>query len=494
MLAWAISPAIAYMGIIFLEMLTRPAVDNPLGKAFFGFMLVASIGAIPWLICCAIGFAIGRTIRRRFLLAENMGTPPPAATAKAVVASKVATTEKPPARIIPRVVEMAGWRNVHIGFRDDGLRIGGMDVWGQDWRRVDAPSLQLPHPIYPAQIHRYDIYEIGDMVPPVRFAVGELSNGVWGFYVPTTDPLDSAGITADGSLRYEHRISANASDRYDTASTWAVLIDAATGLVLVDCAGWASSRIAGNPDGSLFLHLQQNYVDVLFRIDPALRQFCNWGEGGPARPLADLSDAVEQARRANGQSASVPVYRRISPDGAIRVDLASVEWGNSLWVNSPRVTALPGGEVVLDLWGTDWDAAASFPVNRCVRLDLRRFHEGGNLTVDLDLRRGTYQIIAEPGQDGPGSPAPLADIVSGLDASARRSAAYAVLHRGGHGPHGGHIRPHPLAAWRQAIVILLGALVAIAAATFISLHFFPAKVENPWPLQTVPTLTIPPSQ
>jgi hypothetical protein len=42
----------------------------------------------------------------------------------------------------------------------------------------------LRHPTYPNQTHQYDIYEIGDAERPVRFAAGELSNGVWGFYVP----------------------------------------------------------------------------------------------------------------------------------------------------------------------------------------------------------------------------------------------------------------------------------------------------------------------
>jgi hypothetical protein len=46
----------------------------------------------------------------------------------------------------------------------------------------------LPHPAHPHQSHRYDIYDIGDGWNPVRFAVGELSNGVWGFYVPADPP------------------------------------------------------------------------------------------------------------------------------------------------------------------------------------------------------------------------------------------------------------------------------------------------------------------
>ena len=76
------------------------------------------------------------------------------------------------------------WRDVHVGFANDGLRIGGLDVWEHKWRRAAADPLELPHPAYPNQRHFYDIYDIGDTHAPVRFAAGELSNGVWGFYVP----------------------------------------------------------------------------------------------------------------------------------------------------------------------------------------------------------------------------------------------------------------------------------------------------------------------
>ncbi len=79
---------------------------------------------------------------------------------------------------------MTSWRDVHLGFEGDGAEIFGLDVWKHHWRHVDRPGLNLPHPSYPSQSHRFDIYEIGEIDRPVRFAAGELSNGVWGFYVP----------------------------------------------------------------------------------------------------------------------------------------------------------------------------------------------------------------------------------------------------------------------------------------------------------------------
>jgi hypothetical protein len=73
---------------------------------------------------------------------------------------------------------------VHVGFEGDDLSIGGLVVWKEEWRPVDLGRLELPHPAYRNQVHRYDVYEIGDEANPVQFAAGELSNGVWGFYVP----------------------------------------------------------------------------------------------------------------------------------------------------------------------------------------------------------------------------------------------------------------------------------------------------------------------
>ncbi|MXN47765.1 hypothetical protein GR138_21400 [Shinella kummerowiae] len=79
---------------------------------------------------------------------------------------------------------MNEWREVHVGFEGDDLRIGKIEVWRQDWRRTAEDAVQLPHPSYQNQRHRFDIYEAGPDLSPVRFAAGELSNGVWGFYIP----------------------------------------------------------------------------------------------------------------------------------------------------------------------------------------------------------------------------------------------------------------------------------------------------------------------
>lgn len=77
-----------------------------------------------------------------------------------------------------------GWRDVHVGFERDDLTLGGLKVWEESWRPVPGPRLILWHPAYPKQRHTMSAYEIGDPSAPVRFATGELSNGVWGFFVP----------------------------------------------------------------------------------------------------------------------------------------------------------------------------------------------------------------------------------------------------------------------------------------------------------------------
>jgi len=265
---------------------------------------------------------------------------------------------------------------------------------------------------------------------------------------------------------------------------WAVLIDAATDRVLVDCSGWMFSRIDAQADGSLFLHLRQNGFETLFRIEPATRLFRDQGIGGPERPLGELATAAEEARQVAMQQHSTPAhYRWISPDGTIRVDLASEEWSNAQWVNAPRVIEIAGGRVLLDLWGTDWDATVSFPRDGAVRLGCRRYHLGGSPSVTLDVPRGSYRILLDPGTGETFPEAPLAELAPGLEAASQRAAALA----GGTGwGWEGDAPPHALAAWRTALVILAGAAVAISGAAYISTRFVPAPVQKLTPMPKMP--------
>ena len=78
---------------------------------------------------------------------------------------------------------MSDWREVHVGAEGDDVQIGGIKLWQHNWRRT-SEAVQLSHPSYPQQRRRFSIYETGAQSSPVRFAAGELSNGVWGFYTP----------------------------------------------------------------------------------------------------------------------------------------------------------------------------------------------------------------------------------------------------------------------------------------------------------------------
>lgn len=134
----------------------------------------------------------------------------------------------------------------------------------------------------------------------------------------------------DGTLRYAYVSGDPTGDRYDSVALWVTLHDAVTGAQLFDGERWNYSTVRPQADGSLFLHLSQNGRDTLFRIDPRARSFRDIGEQGADRPLAELGMAAAAALDA--AFAVSPRYRAISPDGTIRVDRESVEWGNTLWV------------------------------------------------------------------------------------------------------------------------------------------------------------------
>jgi hypothetical protein len=64
------------------------------------------------------------------------------------------------------------------------ITIGGLNPWDFEWRQVQDEAVELPHPSYSNQRHRLWVYEVINGDHRVRFAAGELSANVWGFYVP----------------------------------------------------------------------------------------------------------------------------------------------------------------------------------------------------------------------------------------------------------------------------------------------------------------------
>jgi hypothetical protein len=472
MIAWAVSPLFVYIGVILWETVSRPAGEYGLGNALLGFSLISAIFAIPWGIACLTGFAVGFGFRRIFR------KPPPTVATVPDAAPQTTPVTQPIAFAVPAAdasSDAIEWRQAHIGFSDDGLKIGGLDVWTHDWRSVDTPALTLCHPAYPQQMHRFTVQEIGEGASVSRFAVSELSNGVYGFYVPTRYPVEARGLSADGSLRFEQRDGEIVNGRPDAVATWAVLIDAETGRVLVDCAAWPASRITASPDGGLFLRLRQRDGETLLRTDPAARSFRDQGRNGAEMPLSELADTVERLRRGLDGQPPNPHYRHISPDGTIRIEIVAVEWGNSHWVNTPRVIDVASGRIVLDLWDRDWDASISWPGDRRVALDFRRYHFSGDLAIELDLANNRYTITREGGGGAPFPSGPLDEAEAAMEESGRRTAAFAARTNAARPIFDTGIRPGPFAAWRTALLILIVAAVLIAIAAAIAIRSEPAR-------------------
>jgi hypothetical protein len=63
------------------------------------------------------------------------------------------------------------------------FEIDGIDVWKQDWRRTSEPKAEVRDPLY-NQDFSFNVYEIEVGKKKIKFAAGEFSNCVWGFYVP----------------------------------------------------------------------------------------------------------------------------------------------------------------------------------------------------------------------------------------------------------------------------------------------------------------------
>ena len=76
-----------------------------------------------------------------------------------------------------------GWRFVSIGFDGQSTDVGGVDPWTVTWTPTHG-RIVVAHPSYPDERHVMLTYEVAGSTPPIVFAAGEFSNGVWGFYVP----------------------------------------------------------------------------------------------------------------------------------------------------------------------------------------------------------------------------------------------------------------------------------------------------------------------
>jgi hypothetical protein len=78
-----------------------------------------------------------------------------------------------------------GWKYVSIGFEGDHVSLDGLMPWQLKWHSLEEPPITVAHPSYPLQRHSMRVYELRHEGNTVKFAAGEFSNGVWGFYVPS---------------------------------------------------------------------------------------------------------------------------------------------------------------------------------------------------------------------------------------------------------------------------------------------------------------------
>ena len=68
--------------------------------------------------------------------------------------------------------------------RGDRINISGANPWNQEWKALEEPPVQLPHPQCANQLYQMHVYAIETGGRTITFAARELSMNVWGFYVP----------------------------------------------------------------------------------------------------------------------------------------------------------------------------------------------------------------------------------------------------------------------------------------------------------------------
>lgn len=74
------------------------------------------------------------------------------------------------------------WKFHCAGPEDTQLEIEGVRIWQHKWLRAAQEQVEVRDPHY-GQTYQFDIYEIHNGEKSIKFAAGEFSASVWGFYV-----------------------------------------------------------------------------------------------------------------------------------------------------------------------------------------------------------------------------------------------------------------------------------------------------------------------
>lgn len=80
----------------------------------------------------------------------------------------------------------SGWKFAAIAMDGQRVSLLGQNLWSAKWLASSEPPITVAHPSYPNERHKMWVYYL-DSPRSIRFAAGEFSNGVWGFFLPTPE-------------------------------------------------------------------------------------------------------------------------------------------------------------------------------------------------------------------------------------------------------------------------------------------------------------------
>jgi hypothetical protein len=149
------------------------------------------------------------------------------------------------------------WRFVSIGGEGDATDVGGVNPWNVHWHPTHG-HVVVAHPQYPAQRHIMDTYVVAGANPPIVFAAGAFSKGIWGFYVPTDR---RTVMTESGRLKYEADRWSTSGEKINSTDNFArikAVLDE-SGPIIVE---WWHLRGASAPD-RLFFDDYDRFVEWL---------------------------------------------------------------------------------------------------------------------------------------------------------------------------------------------------------------------------------------